>query len=335
MSHGITKRDRQEARHMGWHNLTQINEVIDLKNNWLTKWDIQEVGLQTAEGVEVPFKILTGTDDQEVIGKPFAGTYTPVSNKAFLDMIGEAISGVKGAVVESVGSVNNRGRVFVSLSIKGMDKYVIGEREFYDYLSFGNSHDMSTAVWVNGSNTCIVCNNTYDYNLHSNSSKVRCKVKHSKDVVVRLDNIVEIVDAYAGQQAKWKAEFNRLMNKPMKEEQARNFYAGFLLRNDNAEHSVRELGPKTFAKVERLTELFTSGRGNNGDDRADCFQGGTEFYSHFSTRGEGKNEVRQAFSSRFGLGKMAKTRLWDSIRDDKTVNSLIATGTKAIKEYVN
>ena len=335
MSHGITSRDRQEGRHMGWHNLTQINEALDLKNNWLTKWDIQEVGLKTVGDIEVPFKILTGTDDNEFIGKPFAGTYTPVSNKAFLDMIGEAISGVKGAVVESVGSVNNRGRVFVSLSIKGMDKYVIGKREFYDYLSFGNSHDMSTAVWVNGSNTCIVCNNTYDYNLHSNSSEVRCKIKHSKDVVVRLDNIVEIVDAYAGQQAKWKAEFNRLMNEPMKEEQARNFYAGFLLRNDNAEHSVRELGPKTFAKVERLTELFTSGRGNNGDDRADCFQGGTEFYSHFSTRGEGKNEARQAFSSRFGLGKMAKTRLWDSIRDDKTVNSLIATGTKAIKEYVN
>ena len=102
MSHGITNRDRQEGRHMGWHNLTQINEVLDLKNNWLTKWDIQEVGLKTVGDIEVPFKILTGTDDNEFIGKPFAGTYTPVSNKAFLDMIGEAISGVKGAVVESV-----------------------------------------------------------------------------------------------------------------------------------------------------------------------------------------------------------------------------------------
>ena len=335
MAHGITNRDRQQARHMGWHGLTEINKDLGLNDNWLTKWDIQEVQLQTVAGEEVPFKILTGSDDNQFIGKPYAGTYTPVTNRQFLDMIGDAISGVTGAVVESVGSVNNRGRVFVSISIKGMDKYVLGKREFYDYLSFGNSHDMSSAVWVNGSNTCVVCNNTYDYNLHSNNSELRCKVKHSKDVVVRLDNIVEIVDAYAGQQAKWKAEFTRLMNEPMNEEQARNFYAGFLLRNDNAEHSVRELGPKTFAKVERLTELFTSGRGNNGDDRADCFQGGTEYYTHFSTRNEGKNEVRQAYSSQFGLGKMAKTRLWSNIRDDKMVDSLIATGKKAIKEYVN
>ena len=70
MAHGITKRDRQEARHMGWHGLTQINETLDLKNNWLTKWDVKEVGLKTADGIEVPFKILTGTDDDEIIGNP-------------------------------------------------------------------------------------------------------------------------------------------------------------------------------------------------------------------------------------------------------------------------
>ena len=333
--HGISKRDRQDGRSMGWHKLTHLNDKLTLKDNFLTEWDIQEVALQTVGGVEVPFKILTASDDGEVIGKPYAGTYTPVSNRQFLDMIEEAISGVKGAVVESVGSVCNRGRVFVSLSIKGMEEYVIGERKFYDYLSFGNSHDQTSAVWVNGSNTCVVCNNTYNYNLHSNNSEVRCKVKHSKDVAVRLDNIVEIVDAYAGQQAKWKAEFNRLMQEPMKEEQARNFYAGFLLRNDNAEHNVRELGPKTFAKVERLTELFVKGRGNNGDDRADCFQGGTEFYTHFSTRNEGKNVARQLFSSDYGMGKVAKSRLWNCIRDDKMVDSLVTTGRKAIKEYIS
>ena len=334
MAHGITKRDRQEARHMGWHGLTQINENLNLKNNWLTEWDIQEVGLKTTGDVEVPFKILTGTDDDEVIGRPFAGTYTPVSNKAFLGMIEEAISGVKGAVVESVGSVNNRGRVFVSISIKGMDKFKVGQREFKDYLNAGNGHDQTSAVWVNASNICTVCNNTFNMNLNGEQD-VKVKVKHSKDVVARMENITEIIDAYCGTQARFKAEFERLMTQPMKEEQARNFYAGFLLRNDNAEHSVRELGPKTFAKVERMTELFVSGRGNNGDDRADCFQGGTEYYTHFSTRNEGKNIQRQFYSSDFGLGRTAKSRLWNSIRDDKVMNSLITTGNQAIKEYIN
>ena len=328
MSHGITSRDRQEGRHMGWHNLTQINEVLDLKNNWLTKWDIQEVGLKTVGDVEVPFKILTGTDDNQVIGKPFAGTYTPVSNKAFLDMIGEAISGVKGAVVESVGSVNNRGRVFVSLSIKGMDKFKVGKREFLDYLNFGNGHDQTSAVWTNASNTCTVCDNTFSMNLDG-EQEVKCKVKHSKDVIARLDNIVEIIDAYAGTQAKFKAEFERLMNEPMKTDKARDLFAGWMVRSSGG-NQERDLGPKTLSKVNRLTDLFQIGKGNTGNNRADAFSAVTDYYTHESTRNSGKNVARQVFSSDYGLGRVAKSSFWNVIRNDDSVNAFSASGKKAL-----
>ena len=326
MAHGITKRDRQEARFMGWHGLTQINENLDLKNNWLTKWDIQEVGLQTNAGVEVPFKILTGTDDQEVIGKPFAGTYTPVSNKAFLDMVGEAISGVKGSVVESVGSVNNRGRVFVSLSIKGMDKFKVGDREFLDYLNFGNGHDQTSAVWANASNTCTVCDNTFSMNLNG-EQEVKIKVKHSKDVVARLENISEVIDAYAGTQAKFKAEFERLLNEPIKVDAARNLFAGWMIRSNSEEG--HDLGPKTLTKVNRVTELFKFGNGNTGSNRADAFSAVTDYYTHESTRNAGRNVQRQLFSSDYGLGRMAKTDFWNVIRNDDRVNTYVANGKKA------
>jgi hypothetical protein len=328
MSHGITNRDRQEARHMGWHGLTQINETLDLNNNWLTKWDIQEVGLKTVEDVEIPFKILTGTDDSKVIGKPFAGTYTPVSNKAFLGMIGEAISSVNGAVVESVGSVNNRGRVFVSLSIKGMDTFKVGEREFMDYLNFGNGHDQTSAVWTNASNTCTVCDNTFSMNLEGNQ-EIKCKVKHSKDVIARLDNIVEIIDAYVGTQAKFKAEFERLMNEPMKTDKARNLFTGWMIRSTGG-NQERDLGPKTLTKVNRITDLFESGRGNSGENRADAFSAVTDYYTHESTRNSGKNVARQVFSSDYGLGRMAKSSFWNVIRNDDSVNAYVSNGKKAL-----
>lgn len=311
---------------MGWHGKTEINMDLDLKNNWLTKWDIEEVNLQTSEGVEVPFKILVGSDDKEFIGKPFAGTYTPVSNKAFLDMIGEAISGVKGAVVESVGSVCNRGRVFVSISIKGMDKFKVGNRTFMDYLNFGNGHDQTSAVWANASNICTVCDNTFTMNLLGDQA-VKCKVKHSKDVVARLDNIVEIIDAYAGTQAKFKAEFERLLNEPMKVDKARSLFAGWMIRSNG---EARDLGPKTLTKVNRITELFESGKGNKGENRADAFSAVTDYYTHESTRNAGKNLSRQMFSSEFGIGRMAKTDFWNVIRNDDRVNTYVANGKKAL-----
>jgi hypothetical protein len=322
--HGITKRDKQQGRHQGWHKLTEIDLNLDLKSNWLRDWDIQEVQLQTDSGIEVPFKILTGTDDNQVIGKPFAKTFTPVTNAQFLDMIQEAISGVKGAVVETVGSVCNRGRVFVSISIKGMDKFVIGKREFHDYLNFGNGHDQSCAVWANSSNVCTVCYNTFSLNLDEAS----VKVKHSKDVAARLENIVEIIDAYAGTQAKFKAEFERLMNEPMKADQARNLFAGWMIRSSSEES--KDLGPKTLTKVNRLTELFETGRGNSGENRADAFSAITDYYTHESTRKQGQNVSRQVFSSEYGIGRMAKSDFWNVIRNDKSISSYAASGKKAL-----
>lgn len=330
MAHGISARDRQEGRHMGWHNLTKINKELDLKNNWLTEWDIKEVELQTTEGEEVPFKILVGSDDGKFIGKPYAGTYTPVTNKQFLAMIEEAVKGIKGAHVESVGSVCNRGRIFVSLSIKGMDKFKIGDRDFQDYLNFGNGHDQTSAVWANSSNICTVCDNTFQMNLNANAGAgIKIKLKHSKDVALRLDNIAEVVDAYAGTQAKFKAEFERLMNEPIKTDKARNVYAGWLIRSSPGNED-RDLGPKTMRKVDRLVELFETGRGNKGENRADAFSAVTDFYTHESTRNGGTNKARQLFSSDFGLGRMAKSDFWNVIRNDKSVDAYAASGKKAL-----
>ncbi len=310
---------------MGWHKLTKIEANLDLQKNWLRDWDIQEVQLQTADGVEVPFKILTGNDDNLPIGRPYAKTYTPVTNQQFLNMIAEAISGVKGAVVETVGSVCDRGRVFVSISIKGMDKFTIGKREFQDYLNFGNGHDQSCAVWANSSNICTVCANTFGMNLDEAS----VKVKHSKDVVARLENIVEIIDAYAGTQAKFKAEFERLMNEDMKVDEARNLFAGWMIRS-SAGNESKDLGPKTLTKVNRLTELFETGKGNSGENRADAFSAVTDFYTHESTRAQGRNVARQMFSSDFGMGRAAKTDFWNVIRNDKSVASYTSSGKKAL-----
>jgi len=243
-------------------------------------------------------------------------------------MIGEAISGVKGAVVESVGSVNNRGRVFVSISIKGMDKFKVGKREFLDYLNFGNGHDQTSAVWANASNICTVCDNTFSMNLNA-EQEVKIKVKHSKDVVARLENISEVIDAYAGTQAKFKAEFERLMNEPIKTDKARELFAGWMIRSSGG-NQERDLGPKTLTKVERLTDLFQIGRGNGGENRADAFSAVTDYFTHESTRNAGRNVARQVFSSDFGLGKTAKSDFWNVIRNDISVHNYAAKGAKAL-----
>ena len=329
MAHRIEKRDKQQGRHMAWHNLTDIVNDLDLDNNWLRKaWDIEEVQLQTVEGIEVPFKVLVGNDDREVIGKPFSNTYKPISNKAFLDMIKEATSGIKGVVVETVGSVCNRGRVFVSLSLKDSPSYRIGDREFKDFLNFGNGHDQSCVLWVNNTNTCTVCNNTFTYNLHSKESEIDVRIFHRGDVELKLTNMVEIIDAHLGSQALFKAEFEKLMKQDIKVNDARSLFAGWSLRNDS--NDEKELTNRGLVKVNRLTDLFVKGAGNSGKNRADAFSAVTDFYTHESTRGGGQNTGNQFVSSEFGLGRTAKQNFWDVIRDDDQVEHYIDVGENAL-----
>jgi hypothetical protein len=326
MAHGITKRDKQQGREMGWHGLTDIVSDLDINNNWLRSWDIEEAPLYTENDIEVPFRILVGSDDKQVIGKPFASSYKPINNKMFLDMIQEAISGIKGAVVESIGSVNNRGRVFVSISIKDATKYKIGDREFKDYLNFGNGHDQSCVLWVNLSDICTVCNNTFSMNLAVKDSPINARVHHRGDVEYKISNIAEIVDGFLGTQAFFKSEFERLMNEPLKNDQARELFAGWTLRND----PEKELSTRGMNKVNRLVELFNTGAGNSGSNRADAFSAVTDYYTHESTRGGGQNSGNQFVSSEFGMGRVAKDNFWDIIRDNGEVNLYTTIGKAAL-----
>lgn len=326
MSHNIEVRDRQQGCEQAWHGLTEIITDLDLTNNWLTEWDIQTRKLQL-DGEDTDFNILVASDDGEVIGKPFADTYKPISNSEFLTMIKDAISGISDIKVESVGSVCNRGRVFVSLSLKESKSYKIGHRQFQDFLNFGNGHDQSSVLWVNNTNICTVCNNTFSYNLRNKKSQIDVRIFHRGDVEVKLTNMAEIIDAHLGCQAKYKQEFETLMKTSMSTTQASNLFAGWSLRNDED----KELSPRGIAKVDRLTSLFTSGNGNQGNSRADAFSAVTDYYTHESTRGGGENKGKQFVSSEFGLGRAAKQNFWNVIRDDEMVEDYINIGAKALQ----
>ena len=325
MAHKITERDKQQGREMGWHQLTEINTNLGLDNNWLTDWDIERRRLQL-DGVDTEYNILVASDDGQVIGKPFADSYRPITNADFLKLIKDSITGIKGIKVESIGSVCNRGRVFVSLSLKDSSSYKIGDRQFNDFLNFGNGHDQSSVLWANNTNVCTVCNNTFSYNLQNNDSEVDVRVFHRGDVELKVSNMAEIIDAHLGCQALYKAEFERLMKIDITPSNARNLFTGWSLRNDND----KEISTRGLNKVNRMTELFVSGKGNSGKNRADAFSAVTDFYTHESTRSRGANVGSQFVSSEFGLGRMAKQDFWNVIRSNDRIAALSKVGEKAL-----
>jgi hypothetical protein len=327
--HNITERDAQVGLSQAWHGLTDVVDEIDVRDNVLTEWDVERKPLTYVDvngnEQETGYGILVGSDDDKIIGRPMTPSYKAISNEKFLDLVSDAMNKLPKAKIESIGSVCNRGKVFVTVSLDGKSNYKVGDREFKDYLNFGNAHDQSSKLWINNTNTCTVCDNTFTYNLNDKSAMVGSAV-HRGDIELKLADLSNVVDDFLGTQADFRQKFNSLLKKKISDKKAQSLFTGFLMRNNPKEG----LSTRCLNTVDSLNTLFKKGAGNRGENYADAFSAVTDYYTHNSTRGKGKNRLNQYVSSEFGLGRMNKQSFWTVINNDDLASRTIERGTKLL-----
>lgn len=322
MAHKIETYDVQQGTEMAWHGLTQVGPIT-LDDNWLTKWDVVPVVLEK-RGKPSRYSVLEATDVPELeIGKAYnAQTFTPVTNKDFLELVRQSISGTPHTV-SSAGSVRNRGRVFISIKLNGMETFEAAGRKFSAFLNFGNGHDKSSVLWVNTSNICTVCDNTFSFNLFSVENKeskeqesgddIRIALRHTKNVVLKLPEVAKLIDRAVGVQAEFQAAMDELATKEIGKDTATDLFAGFIGRK--VQDLDKGLSTRASNTVNRLVSLFETGKGNTGRNLADAMSAVTDYYTHESS---GKNvaPMRQLLSSEYGTGLTAKTDFWNILTND-------------------
>ena len=325
MSHKIGEYDKQEGVKQAWHGLTHVRENIAVDDNWLTKWEVSKQPMFNPDGSPSEWTRVTCSDNNLYIGKPVhQDTYSLITNKQFLDIVNDALLSVKGAKIDSVGSVCDRGRVFVSVSIPDLPEFRAAGREFRAYLNFINSHDQSSPFAVNASNVCVVCDNTFRYNLHDRNNKVfRAVVKHTKNANDKLHDIDQMIEAYVGTQVRFKHLMDTLEDRPVSPPMARNFFTGL--------HSPTIAEPSTqlLNKVDELQALFRSGRGNRGQTLADVFSAVTDYYTHQSSRPS--NPWKQVESSEYGYGATMKTNAMEILTDNEEYNKTLYRGQRVLE----
>lgn len=321
---------------MGWHGKTDIVPDLDLNNNWLRKWNIVPVRL-TKNGKESRWSILECSDLPGVeIGEPYnPDTFRPIDNEQFLEMVEKCIAGTEHKVA-SVGSLRNRGRIFVSIELMGMEKFKAAGRDFNAYLNFGNGHDKSSVLWVNTSNTCTVCDNTFTANLYQtevgpkkeSDSNLRITQRHTKNVLLELPKIANLVDKAVGVQAEFQLELDRLSQQEISVPVVTKLFTGFIGRNMQPKE-IKPLSTRSSNQVDRLLNLFALGKGNSGRNLADAFSAVTDYYTHESSGGE--RIFRQVASSEYGAGNQAKQDFWRIIRKEDSLLKTIERGEEIQK----
>ena len=333
MAHNITDRDAQIGLSQAWHGLTDVVDVIDPKDNYLRSWDVERHPLYYIDkddnAIETKHGILRATDDGETVGKPMSPHYKHVTNEQFMDLVSDAMKQLPKAKLESIGSVNNRGKVFATVSLADNKEYNVGDRTFQDYLNFGNAHDQSSRLWVNNTNICTVCENTFNFNLNNKNGMVGSAV-HRGDMELKVADLSNLVEEFLGVQEDFKVKFQKLLKRKLAKEKASQLFTGFLMRNNPREG----LSTRCLNTVDQLNTLFVKGAGNRGENYADAFSAVTDYYTHNSTRGGGKNKANQYYSSEHGLGRMNKSSFWTVVNNRDLAEKTIERGKK-LQDLVN
>lgn len=326
MADNIKTYDAQEGIIMAWHSKTRVRESITLEDNWLRQWEITPVVLQK-HGQDSKWRILECSDAPELeIGAAYnSETFRPVTNTEFLFLVADSIGGTAHKIV-SVGSIRNRGRVFLSLQLSGHEKFQAAGREFSAYLNFGNGHDKSSVLWVNTSNTCTVCDNTFSANLFAvenvkkANSELAIRQRHTPQAMHRFPSITRLIDKAVGVQAEFAKAMDSLAATSCNPTTARQLFAGHVGRDITPELASSGLTRRGMEKVNRLGELFQFGRGNGGKSLADAVCAVTDFYTHESVRGG--DMARQFASSEYETGAMLKREFFLTTRNpDKLLAS--------------
>lgn len=340
MAHRIFKYDKQQGVKQAWHGLTEVKDQLTLTNNWLAQWDVVPEVL--SRRVLTPGNIPAYEDTKwRVLGCPDAPdleigaaynseTFRPITNAEFLGLVRDSIAGTDHKIV-SVGSVRNRGRVFLSLELAGKEKFTAAGREFSAYLNFGNGHDKSSVLWANTSNTCTVCDNTFSCNLFAvenarkeTSADIAIRQRHTTKAVFRFPAIANLIDKAVGVQAEFAKAFDALATVPITLHDARRVFAGHVGRDITPAAVEGGLSTRGVQKVNRLSDLFLGGKGNSGENLADAVSAVTDYYTHESVRGDDK--ARQFASSEYETGAALKREFFNTARDPQKLDVVRAHG---------
>lgn len=326
MSHEIQEHDIQESPVQAWHGLTTIKEDLTLANCWLRTWDYKpEPVVVERDGklIKTPFMALGVTDVEGLyVGECYMpDSFKPCLNERLCALLEKATDG-KDLKLASNGTIKNRGRQFLSFEMG--ESYKAADRVFKPYFNIGNGNDKSSPIWQNTSNTCTVCNNTFNDNMLN--CGLIMEVKKTKFSDLKLGDFRQAAKAMLAGQGKFIEAFEKLALIPCDETLAREFFAGFV------GEPMKPLSTRGENIIEELIKLFKTGAGNDGNDFSDIFQAGTDHYTHFSAGGDDK--WKQFVSSEFGAGNKAKIRLWETLTNEKMREGIVIIGKDILTRTV-
>lgn len=175
------------------------------------------------------------TDNYDIFG-PVGSRYEIVQNDQALDFIYAVIKEHNDTtkddiVIQTAGALNKGERIFVTAKLPSTAIRVNGLDDEYDrYIVFTSSHDGSTPVQAMFTNIRVVCNNTLNAALHSNTNMY--SFRHTKNVKMYMKEGADMMAKVLGYNRELQEMLSRSIDIKMNEADMYKFVGNVLLSNN-------------------------------------------------------------------------------------------------------
>lgn len=285
-----------------WHGLGTV-----LDNPPSTAQAIQEAGLnwqvkeqpiytENQRGLSpiATHKSLVRSTDHQLLGI-VSQQYSPLQNQDAFSWFDFLLH--EGDVsLESAGSLKEGKRVWILAKINQDASDILKDDAVEPYLLLSNSHDGSTAVWIQFTPIRVVCANTLSLALSRRQQDLKSgrafSIRHQGNLQHKLSQAKTALDFARQNFAIAVEEYKAMANHQLNSDDL-DLYLSLVLDNEQ---------PQSLRAYPQIVSNFEEGRGNNGQTLWDAYNGVTEWLDHQ----RGNNEATRLESSWFG--NSAKTR---------------------------
>jgi phage/plasmid-like protein (TIGR03299 family) len=245
-----------------WHGLGTVLNAAD-QYDWPSAarkagldWEVELVPLVTADTqVKVDHRAVRRTSDGRVLGV-VGPRYHPLQNTEAFQWFVPFLD-AREAQLHTAGSLRNGSRVWVLAKLNRDPLVIATGDEVEKYLLLSHGHDGSLAVRCGFTPIRVVCQNTLSMAYGSDASKL-IRIKHTKDVLVNLANVREIMNLANAQFEATAEQYRLLARKSISQSDLRRYVRRMLRIGDE-----QELSARTRNTLEEIIGLCESGRGND------------------------------------------------------------------------
>ena len=325
MSHEIKNHDQVIATSRTWHGLERIVEPEVTKTFAGSPWDypVLEQDLFDADGQKIEgYKHIVAPGLKSVNNVTLQvanASYGTVQNEALFEALEKGLTGIDYEIT-CLGTLKNRRRPFLSLSLKDKQDYLVNGDEFKAHINLLTSHDGSCSIRLADSNTRVVCANTFRVALAERGKSMNISIRHTSGASARVDGLADRIEQILLKRDEFFTSLEYLKSIEMSDADGRAFVVGHSVGKNIEDATERAKRP-----ARDLIKAFRSGDGNKGETAYDMFNAYTQ---HWTRKAVVSNAYKNYVSSEFGGGADRKAVAYQTLVNDSKRLDTIEAGKK-------